>query len=129
MISHKRNLLSVGVLAMILAAASAAAAKTVTVTLHAKEVDLPIDNKGTMYRAWTFDGKVPGPLVRVTQGDTVDFTLVNDPANKNSHAMDFHAAQLDVVKDFGSVKPGESKHYTFTAHYPASSTIIAAPTR
>ncbi len=118
MISHKRNLLSVGVLAMILAAASAAAAKTVTVTLHAKEVDLPIDNKGTMYRAWTFDGKVPGPLVRVTEGDTIDFTLVNDPANKNSHAMDFHAAQLDVVKDFGAVKPGESKHYTFTAHYP-----------
>ena|SRR5579885_1756729 len=125
----KLNLLTAAIVAAALSAAANASAKTVKVTLHAKEVDLPIDNKGTMYRAWTFDGKVPGPLVRVTQGDTVDFTLVNDPANKNSHAMDFHAAQLDVVKDFGSVKPGESKHYTFTAHYPASSTIIAAPTR
>jgi len=90
----------------------------VHVTLHAQEVDLPIDNKGTMYRTWTFDGKVPGPVVRVTEGDTVDFTLVNDKGNKNSHSMDFHAARLDVVKDFAPVKPGEDKHFTFTANYP-----------
>jgi len=32
--------------------------------------------------------------------------------------MDLHAARLDVVKDFGSIKPGEEKHYTFTANYP-----------
>lgn len=95
-----------------------AEAKTVQVTLHATEVDLPIDNKGTMYRTWTFDGKVPGPVVRVTEGDTVEFTLINDKTNKNSHSMDFHAARLDVVKDFGSIKPGEEKHYTFTADYP-----------
>ena len=42
-----------------------AEAKTVKVTLHAQEVDQPIDNKGTMYKTWTFDGKVPGPVVRV----------------------------------------------------------------
>lgn len=66
-----------------------AEAKTVQVTLHATEVDLPIDNKGTMYRTWTFDGKVPGPVVRVTEGDTVEFTLINDKTNKNSHSMDF----------------------------------------
>ncbi|MDP1644720.1 MAG: multicopper oxidase domain-containing protein [Thiobacillus sp.] len=95
-----------------------AEAKTVKVTLHATEVDLPIDNKGTMYRTWTFDGKVPGPVVRVTEGDTVEFTLINDKTSKNSHSMDFHAARLDVVKDFGSIKPGENKSYTYTADYP-----------
>ncbi|HMM68629.1 MAG TPA: multicopper oxidase domain-containing protein, partial [Dokdonella sp.] len=95
-----------------------AEAKTVKITLHAQEVDLPIDNKGTMYRSWTFDGKVPGPLVRVTEGDTVEFTLINDKANKNSHSIDFHAASLDVVTDFGSIKPGEEKKFTFTANYP-----------
>jgi nitrite reductase (NO-forming) len=98
--------------------ASQAEAKTVQVTLHATEVDLPIDNKGTMYRTWTFDGKVPGPVVRVTEGDTVEFTLINDKGNKNSHSMDFHAARLDVVKDFASIKPGEDKKYTFTTTYP-----------
>ncbi|MDA8129294.1 MAG: multicopper oxidase domain-containing protein [Betaproteobacteria bacterium] len=113
------------ILGMALAGAAAlsmlafnAEAKTVKVTLHAEEVDQPIDNKGTMYRTWTFDGKVPGPVVRVTEGDTVEFTLINDKGNKNSHSMDFHAARLDVVKDFSSVKPGEEKHYTFTATYP-----------
>lgn len=106
-----------GVMAMSMLAFQAEA-KTVKVTLHAQEVDLPIDNKGTMYRTWTFDGKVPGPVVRVTEGDTVDFTLINDKDNKNSHSMDFHAAQLDVVTDFGPIKPGEEKHFTFNAAYP-----------
>jgi nitrite reductase (NO-forming) len=95
-----------------------AQAKTVSIALTAKEVDLPIDNKGTIYRTWTFGGQVPGPVQRVTEGDVIDFTLTNDKGNKNSHSMDFHAAQVDVVKDFESVKPGESKHYTFKADYP-----------
>src|SRR3546814_10419911 len=88
---------------------SEALAKTVQVTLHAKEVDLPIDNKGTMYKSWTFDGEVPGPLVRVNQGDTVEFTLINSKDNKNSHSIDFHASQLAVVENFGQIKPGETK--------------------
>ncbi|MEW6353476.1 MAG: multicopper oxidase domain-containing protein [Pseudomonadota bacterium] len=96
------------------------AAKTVQVTLHAKEVDLPIDNKGTLYPTWTFDGQVPGPVVRVTQGDVVEFTLINDKSNQNMHSMDFHAARLDVVKDFSSVKPGEEKRYSFRADYPGA---------
>src|SRR3569832_119775 len=83
-----------------------AEAKTEQVALHATEEDLPIDNKGTMFRTWTFDGKVPGPVARVTEGDTVEFTLINDKTNKNSHSIDFHAARLDVVKDFGSIRPG-----------------------
>ena len=83
-------------------------AKTVEVTMTAKEVDLAIDNKGTKMAAWTFDGSMPGKVVRVEQGDTVDFTLVNPPENKNSHAMDFHAAQADVLGEFAPIKPGES---------------------
>lgn len=98
--------------------ASEVLAKTVQVTLHSKEVDLPIDNKGTMYKAWTFNGQVPGPVVRITEGDTVEFTLTNDGENKNSHSIDFHASQLDVVENFGQIKPGETKQFTFTAQYP-----------
>lgn len=107
--------------AMILAAGvtiQPVSAATVEVTLHAKEVDLPIDNKGTLYPTWTFDGKVPGPVVRVTEGDVVKFTLINDKDSKHPHSMDFHAAQLDVVKDFASVAPGEQKSYSFKANYP-----------
>src|SRR5690606_8446336 len=60
----------------------------------------------------------PGPLVRVTQGDVVQFTLHNDKGNANSHSMDFHAAQLDVLDEFAEVKPGDSKQFEFRADYP-----------
>jgi len=95
-----------------------ASAKTVKVTLTAKEVTVAIDNKGTKYEAWTFNGSIPGPVVRVKEGDTVDFTLVNPPENKNSHAIDFHAAQVDVLNEFAPIKPGEKKHFTFVAKVP-----------
>lgn len=95
-----------------------ATAKTVQVDLTAKEVSLPIDNKGTMYPAWTFDGKIPGPVVRVTEGDTVAFTLHNAPGNKMSHSIDFHAAQVDVLDQFAPIKPGQSKSWSFTPKYP-----------
>jgi nitrite reductase (NO-forming) len=99
-------------------ACGAASAETVKVTMEAMEHEVAIDNKGTMYPAWTFGGSIPGPVVRVKQGDTVDFTLVNPKTNKNSHAMDFHAAVVDVLNEFAPVKPGESKHFTFVANYP-----------
>ncbi len=93
-------------------------AKTVKVVMTAEEVKIPIDNKGTLYPAWTFNGAIPGPVVRVSQGDTVDFTLINPRTNQNSHAMDFHAAQVDVLKEFAPIKPGTQEHWTFVARVP-----------
>ncbi|MBN1238151.1 MAG: multicopper oxidase domain-containing protein [Gammaproteobacteria bacterium] len=95
-----------------------AAADTVEVEITAQEVDLVVDNAGTTHPMWTFGGTIPGPLVRVTQGDTVDFTLVNDKSNKQSHSMDFHAARADVLDEFDLVKPGDDKRFTFEAEYP-----------
>lgn len=98
--------------------AQAATAETVKVTMHAVENEVEIDNKSTKYASWNYDGAIPGPVVRVKQGDIVDFTLINDKANKNSHSMDFHAAVVDVLNEFTPVKPGESKHYVFKTTYP-----------
>lgn len=95
-----------------------AVAKTVEVTMTAKEVDVIVDGKGTTMAGWTFDGAIPGKIVRVDEGDTVDFTLINPPENKNSHAMDFHAAQVNVLDEFAPVKPGEKKHFKFEAKVP-----------
>jgi nitrite reductase (NO-forming) len=95
-------------------------AKTVKVEMTVKEVELQVDNKGTRQHMWTYGGTIPGPLVRVTQGDVVDFTLTNDPGNKNSHSMDFHAAIVDVLDQFAEVKPGATKHFTFEAKYPGA---------
>ena len=105
-----------------LISAQQAFAKTVKVTMTAEEVDVQTNGKmvggSDTMAAWTFDGSIPGKPVRVEEGDTVDFTLVNPSTNKNSHAMDFHAAQVSVLDEFAPVKPGDSKHFTFEAKVP-----------
>lgn len=93
-------------------------AKTIDVEMTVKELKLAVDNKGTKQSMWTFGGTIPGPLVRVKQGDIVNFTLVNEKGNKQSHSMDFHAARVDVLDEFGAVKPGKTKKFQFKADYP-----------
>ena len=73
---------------------------------------------GVRYSAWTFAGKVPGPIIRVTQGDTVDFTLIN--RGTMQHSMDFHAAQIAPNKYYVNVLPNDSIHYRFTAEVPGA---------
>ncbi len=114
LIQHK----ALGFIIMALFIVEPIAAKTVKITMTAKEQSVVIDNKGTKYAAWTFDGTIPGPVVRVTEGDTVDFTLINPAENKESHSMDFHVAVVDVLKEFSEVKPGETKHFSFVAEHP-----------
>jgi len=106
------------VLFPLLGLAPAALARTVEVALTAREVPTVIDNKGTTQMSWTFDGVVPGPVIRVAVGDTVDFTLVNDKANRNSHSIDFHAARVNVLDPFAPIKPGETKRFSFEATKP-----------
>ncbi len=93
-------------------------ARTVQVEIPVIEKNLEVDNAGKQQKMWTFGGKIPGPLVRVTQGDVVNFTLVNQKGNKQSHSMDFHAARVDVLDEFAAVKPGKSKNFQFSADYP-----------
>jgi len=115
----KISITSCAIAAMMMVVGSPTAiAKTVKVHLTAQETTVVIDNKGTKYAAWTYNGTIPGPLVRATIGDTIDFTLTNPKTNKNSHSIDFHAAQVDVLKEFAPVKPGHSKHFKFVPHYP-----------
>lgn len=71
---------------------------------------------GVYMNYWTFGGKVPGPFLRVREGDTVELTLHNDPANLHHHSIDLHA----VTGPGGGasatmVAPGESKTITFKA--------------
>lgn len=98
--------------------AQVAFAKEVKVKFEVKETEVVIDNKGTQYSAWTYNGTIPGPVVRVTEGDVVDFELVNPESNQQSHSLDFHAAVVDVLNELEDVRPGHSKHFTFKAKYP-----------
>lgn len=73
---------------------------------------------GVAYDAWTFDGQVPGPVLRVTQGDTVDFTLVNHAPLP--HSLDFHAAEIAPSRVYVNLMPRDSLHYRFVARVPGA---------
>ena len=88
---------------------------TVDVKLVAKENLISIA-PGVAYNAWTFNGTVPGPIIRVRQGQTVNFTLTND--STMAHSIDFHAAQTPWNVNYQSVAPGKSLSFTWRANYP-----------
>jgi nitrite reductase (NO-forming) len=75
--------------------------------------------EGTTFVYWTFNGKVPGPLIRVRVGDTVEVHLRNSPNSSMVHSVDFHA----VIGPGGGaavmqVDPGKEKSFTFKALNP-----------
>lgn len=74
---------------------------------------------GSSYTYWTFNGKVPGPFVRVRVGDTVVVTLKNAENSTMVHSVDFHAV---TGPGGGAVatqtQPGEETSFTFKALNP-----------
>ena len=91
--------------------------KTHTIQLDVLDTEVTIDKDAT-YAAWTFGGTVPGPILHVRQGDTVDFTLTN--RGTMPHSMDFHAAEIAPDKYYRNIDPGQSVHYTFVARVPGA---------
>ncbi|HEY1296166.1 MAG TPA: copper-containing nitrite reductase [Chloroflexota bacterium] len=72
---------------------------------------------GVGYRYWTFGGTVPGPMIRVRQGDTVELTLTNPPGVQLPHSINVHAA---IGPGGGAVQipPGEQNTFRFKAEHP-----------
>ena len=93
--------------------------KVVKVSLVAQELEGKLDPVlGTTYEYWTFNGKVPAPMIRVRQGDTVELTLKND-GRLVSHSIDLHAALgPGGGMDLTEAKQGETKTFTFKAVAP-----------
>ena len=92
----------------------------VRVTLTAQEVMGTLDPEtNSTYRYWTFNGKVPGPMVRVRQGDTIELTLRNDGTSHMAHSIDLHAALgPGGGAALTQVAPGQTKTFTFQATTP-----------
>jgi nitrite reductase (NO-forming) len=91
---------------------------TVRVTLTVEEVVSELAD-GTTYSFWTFDGTVPGPMIRVMEGDTVELTLVNPDTNAVGHNIDLHAVNgPGGGAGVTNVLPGESKTFSFKALNP-----------
>ncbi len=74
---------------------------------------------GVEYRVWTFNGSIPGPMIRVKVGDTVEIRLHNRSDSTMLHNVDLHAVNgpgggAEATK----VAPGEEKAFTFKAKAP-----------
>ena len=90
----------------------------VRVDLKTVEIQGQLADK-TTYNFWTFNGKVPGPMVRVRVGDTVEVHLANDANSVMTHSVDFHAAiGPGGGAEFTQSDPGQEKVVTFKALVP-----------
>jgi nitrite reductase (NO-forming) len=92
--------------------------QTIRVDLTAVEVEGRLA-EGTTYGYWTFDGKVPGPFLRVRVGDTVDVRLKNSNDSAMVHSVDFHAATGPGGGAASTqTNPGDEKTVKFKALVP-----------
>jgi nitrite reductase (NO-forming) len=90
----------------------------VKVEVETREVTARLAD-GQSYTYWTFGGTVPGPMIRVRQGDTVELTLRNAADSKVTHSIDLHA----VTGPGGGAKatqvpPGGAATFAFKALNP-----------
>jgi len=91
---------------------------TVEVNLETIEVEAHLDTN-TIYRFWTFNGTVPGPMVRVRVGDHVLVRIRNAEDSWFPHNVDFHAATgPGGGAEVSTVAPGEEASFRFKALNP-----------
>ena len=89
-----------------------------------KEFRIPIKDAkleiadGVSYEGWTFGGTVPGPALRVRQGDLVRVTVVNESAMP--HSIDFHAARIPANVAYRMIMPKDSVTFEFIARDPGA---------
>ncbi|MBZ0292365.1 MAG: nitrite reductase, copper-containing [Anaerolineae bacterium] len=90
----------------------------VRVDLSAVEVNGVLAD-GTTYRYFTFDGTVPGPMIRVRVGDTVELHVRNDTSSQLQHSIDLHAVTgPGGGAVYTQTNPGEETTFTFKTLAP-----------
>ncbi|EEH62457.1 nitrite reductase [Neisseria gonorrhoeae 1291] len=90
----------------------------VRVKMETVEKTMKMDD-GVEYRYWTFDGDVPGRMIRVREGDTVEVEFSNNPSSTVPHNVDFHAATGQgggAAATFTA--PGRTSTFSFKALQP-----------
>jgi len=96
-------------------AAIAAGEKTFTLTVKDKRIEIGL---GLSYDAWTYDGAVPGPVLRVSEGDEVTIKLVNPTTM--AHGIDTHAAEVAPKLHFAAPNGQRNLSYSFRARVPGA---------
>lgn len=87
-----------------------------------EDQEIPISTNGHIFDGWTFNGTIPGPTMRVTEGDHVRIKVINSASNTRAHSFhthSIHPAAMDGVAmggyEGGAIPPGGSFVYEFDA--------------
>ncbi len=94
----------------------------VRITLSEGEVYL---GNGVIYEGFTIDGGIPGPTIRVREGDIVEFTVVNE--GNIDHGASIHTAYTQTSKYLGAIAPRDSATVVFQANHPGVYMYHCAP--
>lgn len=90
----------------------------VRIHLRAQEVISQIA-PGIYLNYWTYNKQVPGPMLRVKEGDNVEISLTNDPTSLHDHNIDLHAVSgPGGGATLTHVAPGETKSFQWKALNP-----------
>ena len=82
-------------------------------TIIALDKNLEV-SPGIFMDAWTFNGTIPGPTIRATEGDIVKIKFINNGSKPHTmHFHGFHKSEMDGVFDI--IAPGGSFIYEFIA--------------
>jgi nitrite reductase (NO-forming) len=93
-------------------------AQTIRVDLLTVELEGRLA-EGATFGYWTFNGRVPGPMIRVRVGDTIDVHLKNGEDSALIHSVDFHAATGPGGGAAATqADPGQAKSFKFKALVP-----------
>ena len=83
-------------------------------TLIASDDKVKEISPGVFYNVWMFNGTVPGPTIRATEGDVVRINFINNGSKSHTiHTHGIHEAEMDGV--FETVGAGGRFTYEFTA--------------
>jgi len=80
---------------------------------------------GVMYDGFRTNGTIPGPTLRVTEGDIVEIRVEN--TGSMPHGASIHAAYTATSKYLADIRPGETSSVTFRATYPGVFMYHCAP--
>ncbi len=73
---------------------------------------------GVEFPAWTYNGRIPGPTLRCTEGDLLRIRFVNGSEHPHTvHTHGLHPAAMDGIPGAGAgiIEPGKSTTYEFDA--------------
>jgi manganese oxidase len=85
--------------------------------------NISISNNGHYFDAWTYNGTVPGPTMRMTEGDLIRINVINSKESHHTHSLhthSIHSGEMDgVAIAHRSNMESSNQHHNADSYLPA----------